>query len=126
MGGKFVTKRKALVDFKFPELDHNKKITWICHVDETSKPEQALCDVIIGMDLMTELGMHVNTHTKEIVWGERTAPLVRRGECQSKERLHVACHMAVNPTVMEAEARQACILDADCSKADVTQHVRTL
>ena len=38
MGGIFVTKRKALLEFKLPEVSTNKHIKWICHVDDTDKP----------------------------------------------------------------------------------------
>ena len=51
MGGNFKTKKKALLDFKFPELNTEKKVTWVCHVDESTKKENALCDTITGMDL---------------------------------------------------------------------------
>jgi hypothetical protein len=60
------------------------------------------------------------------VWGDCTTPLVRRGEYQSKDMLYLAYSMAVNDTVMEAELRQSRILDADYSKADITESVRTL
>ena len=33
LGGEFVTNRKCLIDFKFPELSRNKAVTSICHVD---------------------------------------------------------------------------------------------
>jgi len=33
MGGNFTTKKKALLDFKFPELDNDSKVTWVLHVD---------------------------------------------------------------------------------------------
>ena len=52
MGGVFVTKQKALIDFKFPELDSNKKISWICHVDDKTSRTEALYDMILGMDIM--------------------------------------------------------------------------
>ena len=39
MGGVFTTRRKALLDFKFPEFSTNKTVEWVCHVDETrTKP----------------------------------------------------------------------------------------
>ena len=57
MGGNFVTKRRCLVDFKFPELSTQKKVTWIMHVNEKTDSTHSLYDMIIGMDLMTELGI---------------------------------------------------------------------
>ena len=66
MGGEFVTKQMALIDFKFPELNHNDKVTWITHVDHKTNKDDALYDMIIGMDLMTEIGIYINTATKEV------------------------------------------------------------
>jgi hypothetical protein len=34
-GGTFETRRKALVDFKFPRLESHKSISWIVHVDDS-------------------------------------------------------------------------------------------
>jgi hypothetical protein len=36
LGGKFKMKRKALVEFKLPELSNSKKVMWLCHIDESS------------------------------------------------------------------------------------------
>ena len=121
MGGNFVTKQRALVDFKFPELDNNKKITWICHVDERTDPTKAMYDIIIGMDQMMELGLFINTDSKEMCWKDRTAPLARRGNYQTRERLEKAYHMVINDSVLEAEKRQARILDADYSQVDTEE-----
>jgi hypothetical protein len=57
MGGTFETRRKAKLTFAFPELNCNKGVEWSCHVDETNKPSDKSCDVIIGLDRMNELGL---------------------------------------------------------------------
>ena len=126
MGGSFTTKQKALLDFKFPELDNNKTVTWICHVDTTTDPSKALYDIIIGMDLMTEIGIYINTATREVVWGENTTPLMQRGQFQDKEMVNTIYQLSINPSVMEAEQRQARILDADYSKVDLEEYVQEL
>ena len=78
MGGKFTTKKKALVDFKFPELNTDKKVTWVCHIDETTQREHALCDMSIGMGLMTAIGVCVDTEEKVIRWQGNITPLGQR------------------------------------------------
>ena len=80
MGGNFTTNQKALIDFKFPELSTGKNITWICHVDNKTPKEQAMYDLIIGMDLMTEIGIVVDTKTKEVRWEGHTTPLKQKGD----------------------------------------------
>ena len=54
LGGTYLTKRKALMEFWLPEFSLNKKIQWVCHVDENTDPDLAQYDMIIGADLMTE------------------------------------------------------------------------
>ena len=126
MGGHFLTKQRVLIDFKLPELDPGKTVTWICHVDAKHKPANALYDLIIGMDLMTELGLYVNTETKELVWDGHTVPLKEHGEMRDMDTVKSIYHATVNPTVVEAEERQARILDADYSKKDIDQFVTEL
>ena len=78
------------------------------------------------MDLMTELGIFVNTETKEIQWKGMTTPLVNCGTLQNPGMVNHIYHMAVNTTVAEAEARQGRILDANYDKIDIEEHVHRL
>ena len=85
MGGNFTTNWKALVEFSFPELSRHRTVTAICHVDDKTKPEETPYDMIIGMDLMTELGIVVDTDKKIVRWETGETPLRIRGELQTKE-----------------------------------------
>ena len=118
MGGNFTTKKKALVDFKFPELNTDKKVTWVCHVDETTKPEHALYDMIIGMDLMTAIGIYVDTDEKLIKWQGNITPLGRRSLDQDTVQA-IYAQTQEAPIIQQAEQRQQKILDAErlqCSR----------
>ena len=57
MGGSFVTTQQRLLEFRFPEFHHHKTIEWTCHVDTKTDPKEAQYDMIVGMDLMNELGI---------------------------------------------------------------------
>ena len=57
LGGVYHTRKKGQVEISLPEFSLIKKITWTFHVDEQSKPELAQYDMIIGDDLMQELGI---------------------------------------------------------------------
>jgi hypothetical protein len=57
LGGDFVTHRKAEIKFAFPELSDKKYVTWVTHVDHSTKPTNSLYDMIIGMDCMCSLGI---------------------------------------------------------------------
>jgi len=67
MAGNFLTKKKAMLDFKLPELDANSKVTWVFHGDDKTDRKTALCDMIIGLDLQTTIGLCANTEDKVIV-----------------------------------------------------------
>ena len=127
MGGNFVTKRKALVDFRLPEFDPKKKVTYIVHVDERTDAKTSQFDMIIGMDLLTELGIDIKTSTKEVIWEHHTIDLKRKGLLNNEKILNTIYEQATVPsTLKEAENRQARILDADYSKINIEEHVKTL
>ena len=127
LGGQFSTNRKALLDFKFPELSNSKTVTWICHVDDKTSPERACYDMILGMDLMTHIGMFVDTERKTVRWKTHEIPLKQRGDLMSKKTVSTLYHMSKEIDVLkEAEARQTRILDADYSAQDIDTFVRGL
>ena len=127
MGGNFVTKRRCLVDFKFPELSTQKKVTWIMHVDEKTEPSKAMYDMIIGMDLMTELGIYIDTENKVIRWDGNETPLANRGALSNADTLkHVYNLSTEEPVLKEAEECQKRIMDADYSAVDITEHVDSM
>ena len=87
LGGKFVTKRKARLDLQFAEFSRSKTVHATVHVDDTTNKDHALYDIIIGMDLMVELGIDISTSTQEVVWGDHRIPLRERGELTSRAKL---------------------------------------
>ena len=127
LGGKFFTTKKALLDIRFPELDTTKVVTWIAHVDETTDKTEASYGMIIGMDMMTEIGIFVNTATKTIDWNETSTPLKQRGQLKESYYLNMCYHQALEPEVLkDAESRQKRILDADYSHVDMQTYVEEL
>lgn len=126
MGGTFLTERKALIDFKFPELN-TKTVTWTCHVDDQHSPKEVSYDMIIGMDLMVELGIFVNTATLTIDWGEHSAPLKPCGCLADSEYMEALYHLTQEPPVLQqAEEQHNYIIEADYSTADIKEHVGSL
>lgn len=127
LGGKFSTNRKALIDFKFPELSSRKTVTHICHVDDKTDPEKAMYDIIIGLDLMTAIGIYVNTEIPAIVWEDSTIPLKERGQLEDREVMEMIYNIEKDPDILkQAEERHSRILDADYSKVDVEGYVNEL
>jgi hypothetical protein len=127
IGGVFTTNRKALIDFKFPELSNNKSVTWICHVDDKTSPQHAAYDMIVGMDLMTEIGIAVDTEKKVIRWEHSEIPLKERGELNDRAHLHDIYEETQGAkSVREAEERHSRIINADYSKQDLNEYVTGL
>ena len=127
MGGNFVTKRRCLVDFKFPELSTQKKVTWIMHVDKKTEASKSLYDMIIGMDLMTELGIYIDTESKVIRWDGNETPLANRGALTNSDTLnHIYNLSTEEPVLQEAEERQRRIMDADYSAVDIEEYVNSM
>ena len=124
LGGQFSTNRKALVEFKFPELSNDKKVTWVCHVDDKTDPKTASYDIIIGMDLMTDVGIYIDTKDKVIRWEEAETPLKDKATLADPVVRNQLYHAATAPDILQdAESRQSRILDADYSAVDINEHV---
>jgi hypothetical protein len=73
--GNFKTNKKCKVTFTLPALFENKEIDWNCYVDDSS-PDTCLYDLIIGRDLMFELGIDICFSTAEIKWENASIPMV--------------------------------------------------
>ena len=97
------------------------------HVDEKTDKTHSLYDMIIGMDLMTELGIYIDTEEKVIRWDGNSTPLANRGVLQKRDTLqHVYNLSTEEPILKEAEERQARILDADYSAVDIEGYVNEM
>jgi hypothetical protein len=69
LGGTFTTNYESLLDFKFPELSTSKVMTWQAHVDDKTSSKEVAYDMIMGMDLMTSIGITVDCEQRYIGWG---------------------------------------------------------
>jgi hypothetical protein len=58
--GTFTTNYKSLLDIKYPENITGKVVTWQAHVDDNTSIKEAAYDMIMGMDLMTSIGITVD------------------------------------------------------------------
>ncbi len=128
LGGVYTTKRKALMEFRLPEFSLNKTITWSCHVDETTDPKFAQYDMIIGDDLMQELGIDLLYSKHLMVWENNEVAMKNRGLLKdTKMTQHIyRMHVEDSPIIQKAEARKMKILDADYSAVDLAEHCNGL
>jgi Retroviral aspartyl protease len=59
-GGQFVMNLQREVQFMLPEFSTSKVIQWVCHEDSKTLHKNAQYDMIIGADLLSELGVDIN------------------------------------------------------------------
>jgi RNase H-like domain found in reverse transcriptase/Reverse transcriptase (RNA-dependent DNA polymerase)/Retroviral aspartyl protease len=125
MGGTFKTHQKRFVEFHLPEFSHDKSISWVVHVDDTSNPSTAVYDMVIGCDLMTELGLKINFTDNVIIWDDVATPMKTRGFLSNSTNLRNVFELVTEPSVLQqTEQRQKDILDAEYSAVDIVQLVQ--
>jgi hypothetical protein len=127
LGGTFTANYESLLDFKFPEISTSKVVTWQAHVDDKTSSKEAAYHMIMGMDLMTSIGITVYCEQRCIRWGGTEIPLKTRSTLNNDEILHMLYHAANEPDILqEAEKRQNHILDDDYRKVEVDPFVEEL
>ena len=67
--GKFTTTNKCKITFTLPTFYKLRKITWNCYVDTTNNNNNNInYDLIIGRDLMHEIGINILFTDSLIEW----------------------------------------------------------
>jgi hypothetical protein len=85
--------------------------------------------MIMGMNLMTSIGITVDCELRCIRWGGTEIPLktINTLSVSDTEILHMLYHAENEPDILqEAEKRHNCILDADYSTIEVGHFVQEL
>jgi hypothetical protein len=72
--GSFKTDKKCKVTFTLPAFHEHRKINWNCYVDN-SDPGTCNYDLIIGRDLMHEIGIDICFSKAEIIWDNASIPM---------------------------------------------------
>jgi hypothetical protein len=77
MGGKFTTNKTVFVTFSLLEFNLKKQISWEFHVDDRSESSSTY-DMIMGRDLLGELGIIMNFNDHTVTWDTDTIPMKDR------------------------------------------------
>jgi hypothetical protein len=102
-------------------------VTWQAHVDDKTSSKKAAYDMIMGMGLITSIGITVDCEQRCIRWGGTDIPLKTRAKLNNYEILHMLYNAANEPDIMqEAEKRHNLILDADYRRVEVDPFVEEL
>ena len=111
------------------EFENNNSITveHTFQVDDRQRSKKVMYDMIIGNDLMWNMGIDISFSKELIEWNDDAILLKRYGTIQNVD----VCEMLYSihtdsPILQEAEERQNCILDSDYSKVDIASMVAGL
>jgi hypothetical protein len=115
------------MEFRLPEFSLNQYITWSCQVDESTDTKLAQYDMIIGDDLMQELGIDLLFSKHLMVWENNEVPMKNRGLLKDTNiAQHIyGMHVEDSPIIQKA-ARKMKILDADYSAVDLAEYCNGL
>ena len=107
--GSFRTKQKVEVNIALPELSNNRTICAHVHVTSTLNE----FDMIIGRDLLSEIGITLNFKEHSIQWDDIEIPM----KPANATKTHF--HIADSPTLDDATERIKHILDAKYEAANL-------
>ena len=119
--GKFTTSNKCNITFKLPAFYEHREITWNCYVDTTNTN---ICnyDLIIGRDLMHEIGINILFKDAVLEWDGATIPMQSTDKLDETylDEFEQEILLSEDPITTEAERIQR-IVEAKYSKADLPQ-----
>jgi hypothetical protein len=81
-------------------------MTWQAHVDDKTSSKEATYYMIMGMDLMTSIGITVDCEQICIRWGGTEIPLKTRNTLNNNDILHMLYHAANEPDIMQEAANR--------------------
>ena len=118
--GSFYTDTKCQIKFSLPAFHEHRKISWNCYVDNTD-PEFCNYDLIVGRDLMFELGMDICFSEAKIVWDNASIPMQETDKLNEQFVNHFEQELlfAHDPVTTDAERIQN-IVESKYCPADLT------
>ena len=121
--GVFKTEKTVKAKFKLPEFFQNCDIQWKLHVDQ-SDPKDTAYDMIIGRDILHELGIDLLFSQGVMQWEGATVPMRDPKWLNSKhiEQLEDEIFAMEDPLTTEAERIQS-IIDVKYAPQDVDKIV---
>ena len=114
-GGTFRTKWKARIEFKLPKFSHNKTITWIAHVDETTDTVASQYNITIRTNLMVELKLKINYTTREIHWDDTMIPMKQRRTISDPEMTQAIYKMSKALSELKCQKKDIMKLLKQCT-----------
>jgi len=108
IAGSFTTRKVAKLHCKTPELSTSKEVEWPCQVYEHTDRESTPYDLILGVDLLTQLKMVLDFEKRTLRWGDNEVEMKERGVVTDTDALQLLYKTSQESTVSKAaEERQA-------------------
>ena len=103
--GTINTKRECNLKFKLDEFSTSKEVSWKFHVDETEMSKDSLgYDMIIGLDLLCELGLIINCEDKVVEWQDLKIPMTTPvTKFKNKKQLRAVLESTQEPESTKSE-----------------------
>ena len=122
--GQFQTKKKCQITFTLPALHAHRKVHWNCYVDNSPK-EDCHYDLIVGRDLMHQVGIDILFSTAEIKWDNATIPMHSPNKIMEElvDQFEQELLFSHDPITTDAERIQS-IVEAKYSPADLESIVQ--
>ena len=109
------------------ESQSNNTIEYQFQVDKTSDLDKQLYDVIIGNDLLYNMGINILFKERQIQWNDDKIPMKKMGSYQDRDMCEMLHSMYTDsPLLQEAEERQDKMMDCNYSKVNIDAMVADL
>ena len=98
----------ASVDFKMVEFksQKNKSIEYEMQIDETSNPEKQLYNMIIGSNLLWNMGVNILFKERQVQWNNDKLSLKEMSSVHNVDMFKILHSIYTNsPLLQEAEER---------------------
>ena len=119
--GSFRTTQRVKCNFLLPEFHENREITWKMYVED-SDPKQSNYDMIIGRDLLNELGMDFSFKQGTMTWDFAEIPMKPENALADLDQFEQECMFLHDPDTTEAERIQQ-IHDLKYAPADLQKEL---
>jgi len=93
------------IKYKLPEFSTSKIFHWVCHEDTNTLRKNASYDLIIGGDLLSELGIEINFNTQQIVWEGVQIPMKEKHIVSDLQNAAAIYYQSIKPTVLKEAGR---------------------
>ena len=124
-GGQFETKAICEVQMKLLDFSSSRTVKWKFHVDTKATSKQENYDMIIGKDLMQELGLDVKYSNLSLQWDQLEVPMREFGELRHRDSLKQNYYLKEEAVATkEMKQRAVKILDAKYEKANLRKLVQ--